>query len=194
MATPTLIEQGTGTFGSRSVIAGSVSLTKSADRLIARGKKIAAVHFEADAAGHHVRGRAVRGGRHRPPRQHQGRGEAVLHLARRKPAGRIRLHRKNHRRAVARDVPERLPRLRSRDRSRHRRLQARAILRGRRCRARDQSAAGQRPDPWRGGAGRRPDSAREHRLRRRRPAAVGLVHGLRHAARARLPGFHLRQQ
>lgn len=43
------IEHGTGTFGSRSVIAGSVSLFKSADRLIERGKKIAAVHFEADA-------------------------------------------------------------------------------------------------------------------------------------------------
>jgi carbon-monoxide dehydrogenase large subunit len=44
-----MIEHGTGTFGSRSVIAGSVSLIKSADRLIERGKKIAAVHFEADA-------------------------------------------------------------------------------------------------------------------------------------------------
>jgi carbon-monoxide dehydrogenase large subunit len=43
------IEHGTGTFGSRSVIAGSVSLIKSADRVIERGKKIAAVHFEADA-------------------------------------------------------------------------------------------------------------------------------------------------
>jgi carbon-monoxide dehydrogenase large subunit len=43
-----LIEHGSGTFGSRSVIAGSVSLIKSADRLIARGKKIAAAHFEAD--------------------------------------------------------------------------------------------------------------------------------------------------
>jgi carbon-monoxide dehydrogenase large subunit len=42
------IEHGTGTFGSRSVIAGSVSLIKSADRLVERGKKIAAVHFEAD--------------------------------------------------------------------------------------------------------------------------------------------------
>lgn len=43
------IEHGTGTFGSRSVIAGSVSLIKSADRLVERGKKIAAAHFEADA-------------------------------------------------------------------------------------------------------------------------------------------------
>ena len=43
------IEFGTGTFGSRSVITGSNSLRISADRLIERGKKIAAVHFEADA-------------------------------------------------------------------------------------------------------------------------------------------------
>ena len=42
------IEFGTGTFGSRSVITGSNSLRISADRLIERGKKIAAVHFEAD--------------------------------------------------------------------------------------------------------------------------------------------------
>lgn len=43
------IEFGTGTFGSRSVIVGSNSLRISADRLIERGRKIAAVHFEADA-------------------------------------------------------------------------------------------------------------------------------------------------
>jgi carbon-monoxide dehydrogenase large subunit len=44
-----VIEFGTGTFGSRSVITGSNSLRISADRLIERGKTIAAVHFEADA-------------------------------------------------------------------------------------------------------------------------------------------------
>ena len=43
------IEFGTGTFGSRSIITGSNSLRISADRLIERGKKIAAVHFEAAA-------------------------------------------------------------------------------------------------------------------------------------------------
>ncbi len=43
------IEFGTGTFGSRSIITGSNSLRISADRLIERGKKIAAVHFEASA-------------------------------------------------------------------------------------------------------------------------------------------------
>jgi aerobic carbon-monoxide dehydrogenase large subunit len=40
------IEHGTGTFGSRSVVAGSVVLTKTADRIIARGKRIAAAHLE----------------------------------------------------------------------------------------------------------------------------------------------------
>jgi carbon-monoxide dehydrogenase large subunit len=44
-----MLEHGTGTFGSRSVIAGSNALTRSAERLVARGRKIAAVHFEADA-------------------------------------------------------------------------------------------------------------------------------------------------
>jgi carbon-monoxide dehydrogenase large subunit len=42
-----LVEFGTGTFGSRSIITGSNSLRISADRLIERGRKIAAVHFEA---------------------------------------------------------------------------------------------------------------------------------------------------
>lgn len=45
-----LIEHGTGTFGSRSVVAGSVTLIKAADRLIERGKCVAAAHFEAAVA------------------------------------------------------------------------------------------------------------------------------------------------
>jgi carbon-monoxide dehydrogenase large subunit len=44
------IEHGTGTFGSRSVVAGSVALKAVADRIIARGKLIAAAEFEAEAA------------------------------------------------------------------------------------------------------------------------------------------------
>ena len=44
-----MVEFGTGTFGSRSIITGSNSLRISADRLVERGKKIAAVHFEAAA-------------------------------------------------------------------------------------------------------------------------------------------------
>jgi aerobic carbon-monoxide dehydrogenase large subunit len=44
------IEFGTGTFGSRSVVAGSVVLTKAAERIIARGKMIAAAHLEVAAS------------------------------------------------------------------------------------------------------------------------------------------------
>lgn len=42
------IEHGTGTFGSRSVAAGSVALIKAADAIIDRSKKIAAAHFEVE--------------------------------------------------------------------------------------------------------------------------------------------------
>ena len=44
------LQHGTGTFGSRSAVAGSVVLIKSADRIIERGKTIAAAHFEASTA------------------------------------------------------------------------------------------------------------------------------------------------
>ena len=62
----------------------------------------------------------------------------------------------------------------------------RALQRGRRRRHGDQSAAAQGPDRRRRGAGRRPDPDGGHPLRRRGPARHRLVHGLRHAARARL--------
>ncbi|MFC1664436.1 molybdopterin cofactor-binding domain-containing protein, partial [Pseudomonadota bacterium] len=42
-----LSTHGTGTFGSRSVVAASVSSQRVAQRIIERGKQIAAVHFEA---------------------------------------------------------------------------------------------------------------------------------------------------
>lgn len=43
------IEHGTGSFGSRSAVAGSVVLKKVAAQVVARGKLIAAAHFEASA-------------------------------------------------------------------------------------------------------------------------------------------------
>lgn len=44
------LQHGTGTMGSRSVAAGSVTLIRTADRIIARGKSIAAAHLEAAEA------------------------------------------------------------------------------------------------------------------------------------------------
>ena len=115
------IEYGTGTFGSRSVITGSNSLRISADRLIERGKKIAAVHFEADAgdivfeAGQF----AIAG----TDRRIGIKDVAKLSYTLRDPSlgGAVRLLGKDHRRAEGRDLPERLPCLRGRDRSRYRR-------------------------------------------------------------------------
>jgi carbon-monoxide dehydrogenase large subunit len=44
------LAHGTGSFGSRSVVAASVSLARVTERIIERGKRIAAVHFEAAGA------------------------------------------------------------------------------------------------------------------------------------------------
>ena len=44
------IEHGTGTFGSRSVVAGGAALARSADTIIARGRRIAAAAFECAEA------------------------------------------------------------------------------------------------------------------------------------------------
>ena len=66
----------------------------------------------------------------------------------------------------------------------------RLLRRGRRHRHRDQPDDRRRPAPRRHRPGRRPGAVRELRLRRRqRPDAVGLVHGLRHAA-GRQPAQH----
>ena len=149
-----MVEFGTGTFGSRSIITGSNSLRISADRLIERGKKIAAVHFEAEA-----RTSCSRPGNSRLPvrtaASASGGGEAVLYAARSEPRRCVRLLGEDHRRAEGRDLPERLPCLRSGDRSRYRHLHADRLCGGRRCRAGHQSDAGQGPGPWRRGAGGR---------------------------------------
>ena len=45
-----MIEHGTGTFGSRSVVAGGAALARAAEGIIARGRHIAALHFECAEA------------------------------------------------------------------------------------------------------------------------------------------------
>ncbi|HEY4253589.1 MAG TPA: molybdopterin cofactor-binding domain-containing protein, partial [Roseomonas sp.] len=57
------IEHGTGTFGSRSVVAGGAALARAAEGIVARGRRIAAAQFECaesdvgfDAAGFQVLG------------------------------------------------------------------------------------------------------------------------------------------
>ena len=65
----------------------------------------------------------------------------------------------------------------------HRRGRDPQVRRGRRFRQRGQPDDRRGPGPWRAGPGHRPGAARGRGLRRGRPAADRLVHGLHHAAR-----------
>ena len=75
--------------------------------------------------------------------------------------------------------PERLPRRRGRDRSGDRRARDRQLCGGRRLRQRARRHHRHGADARRRGAGAWPGADRGHGLRRRRPARVRLVHGLR---------------
>ena len=90
----------------------------------------------------------------------------------------------DRRRQLRRNLSERLPHRRSRDRSGNRSRGDRALYGGRRSGQRDQSGAGRRPGAWRRGAGRRPGIQRACDLRRgNRPIADRQLPGLRNAAR-----------
>lgn len=52
------IEHGTGSFGSRSVVAAGTALTRVAEQIVARGRMITASHFEADETDVEFDGRA----------------------------------------------------------------------------------------------------------------------------------------
>ncbi len=81
-------------------------------------------------------------------------------------------------------------RRRRRDRPGHRRGAHPAVLRGARLRHADQPAHRRGPDPRRCRAGRRRRAVRADGLRRARPAAERVVHGLPDAVRHRGPGRH----
>ena len=57
---------GMGTMGSRSTVIGGTALWMAADKVIAKGKKIAAKHARGGGGRHRVRRRPVRRGGHRP--------------------------------------------------------------------------------------------------------------------------------
>ena len=59
---------GMGTMGSRSTVIGGTALWMAADKVIAKGKKIAAKLLEAAEARHRLRRRPLRRGRDRPRR------------------------------------------------------------------------------------------------------------------------------
>ena len=171
---------GTGTFGSRSIAVGGSALHVAAGKIIEKGRLIAAHLLEASPPGHFLRGADF--SRSAGPTAGwsfaQVAGAAYVphnypHDKLEPGPGRERVLRPAELRLL-----QRRARLRARGRSRDRRGRGARLLDGRRRRHGDQPAAGRGPDPRRAGAGHRPGAVRAHRLRGR-PAAVGLVHGLR---------------
>jgi carbon-monoxide dehydrogenase large subunit len=59
------VQFGMGTYGSRSGAVGMSAIAKAIDKVIAKGKKVAA-HVLEPRGRHRVQGRQVLGGRHRP--------------------------------------------------------------------------------------------------------------------------------
>ena len=159
-----LIPMGGGHGSSRATYMGGTAIWRASDEIIAKGTRIAAEVLEAAeadirfadgdfvVAGTDRRVRAARGRRGRA-RQ----GHAARHL--------LRLD------AGVDDLPQRHPRRRGRDRSRHRPGDAGALYRGRRLRRAGQPDDRRGAGAWRDRAGRRPGVARTRGLRRRNRAS-----------------------
>ena len=112
---------GMGSMGSRSTVIGGTALTMAADKVIAKGKRIAAKHAGGGGGRHHLRRRPLRG-----EGDGQG-GDAEGGGAGRLPAGvvaagaRAGSLRDRHVLAARRHLAQRLPRVRGGGRRGHRR-------------------------------------------------------------------------
>ena len=180
-----------GTYGSRSLAVGGSAIVKATDKIIAKGKKIAAHMLEAaedqvtfDDGNFNVadsqpiadlRGSGIRGLR-----------------AGQLPAGRVGAwaFREGILRSAELHLSGRGAHLRSGDRPRHGRRTHREVRRGRRFRPHRESDDRRRPSSRRFGARHWPSAAGARRLRRNRAAPERLVHGLHHAARRRSAQLH----
>ena len=184
------LKLGGGTGGSRSLTAEGMAIRDCADDVIERGRHYAAqeletavadIDYSRESGEFSVIGTDRRIGildlAEEGARDDQSARGLRGRAGRRGDRPDRRLH-----------LPQRLPRRRGRGRSRHRRRADRPLRRGRRLRHRAQPDAGRGPGAWRRGPGHRPGAVRARGLRRQRPAAVRLVHGLLHAARRRRAG------
>jgi carbon-monoxide dehydrogenase large subunit len=176
-----LVAVGGGSHSGRSMRLGGVVMAKAADRLVAKGARLAAWRLESAVADlEFTNRRFVVRGTDRSVDLFE-----VAAAAQRRAGGLAR----PARRRVRRDgehavVPLRLGGVRARDRSRDRRDRDRPLHLGGRRRPRDQPADRPRPDPRRHRAGGGPGAVRALRLRPRvGPAPLGHVHGVRDAAR-----------
>jgi carbon-monoxide dehydrogenase large subunit len=162
-----------GTMGSRSSMMGGMGIKRSSTKIIEKGTAIAAHLLQTEPAKVSFSEGCFRVGASSIPLA------AVAKAAYDTPGARPRRG----------ELPERLPHLRGRGRSRPRNHRD-AELRGRRrLRGRPQPPHRPRPGLWGRGAGHRPSPDRERHLRSVRPARYGHLHGLRDAA-GRAPHAH----
>ncbi len=143
------------TGGSRMVSVAGVATLGVADKIIAKGKLVAASVLEASCSRHRLCRRRLQDRRHRPHdepvRCRPGRQGPQA------PAGgrEARPGRRVHAHARSRHLSQRLSHLRTRGRPRHRHAGHPELQRDGRFRQRSQSAAAAGPGPWRRRPGRR---------------------------------------
>ena len=185
-ATPRKVPFGMGTYGSRSLAVGGSALVKALDKIIAKGKKIAAHLLEASVADIEFKdGKFNVAGTDKTEAVRRGR---VRRLCAAQLPDRPSSSPASTRTAFYDPnnftYPGRLPHLRGRDRSRRpASSQVVNFVGGRRFRQGHQPDDRRGPGPWRHRPGHRPGAARGLRLRQRdRPAPDRLLHGLHHAA------------
>ena len=158
---------GMGTYGSRSLAVGGTAIVKALDKVVNKGKKIAAHLLEASDSRHRVQGRRVQGGGHGQGQCLSARSRSTAYVPHNYPHRQARagLGRAGVLRSDQFHLPRRQPYLRSRNRSGHRRDQGRQFHRGRRFRQRRQSDDRRRPGARRARPGHRPGADRRLRLR-----------------------------
>ena len=174
---------GGGTGGSKSLMASGTAIIEASEKVIEKGRQIAAHVLEAAVADiEFSRGRFVIAGTDRfidiMELAAMLQARAAIAAGAAADARRAACPRE-----LALGLSERLPHRRGRDRSGDRRRRGRQILDGQRFRGDREPAAGRRPGAWRRRPGHRPGADGAHRVRRGRPVPDRLVHGLCAAAR-----------
>ena len=156
---------GMGTYGSRSLAVGGAAMVKAMDKVIAKGKKIAAHLLEASVTDIEFKDGVFLRRRHRPVQDPDGRVHGSLCSPQLPDRGvGARIGRNRLLRPGELHLPRRLPYLRGGGRSGCRQRRGGELRRGGRCRPGDQPDDRGRPDPGRRHAGDRPGAAGKCRL------------------------------
>ena len=184
---------GMGTYGSRSLAVGGSALVKAMDKIIAKGRKIAAFTLEASEEDIEFARRQLHGGRDRSEHEHR-RGRVLRVRPPQLPARRARAGAGGNRVLRSRELhlSGGNARLRGRGGPGNRGVRDRQLGGRRRLRQRRQPDDRGGSGPRRGGARSRPGAAGGLCLRRGRAASDRVVHGLHDASGGRPSGHDRR--